>query len=232
MHYKVLVVDDDVKLQKLLRTYLEEYDIEVVSLMDGNNVIETVDAEKPDIVILDIIMPGKNGFEVLKEIRHSYATPVIMLSAKGEDTDKIIGLELGADDYMPKPYNPRELMARINAVLRRAEVPIQSNESSERFIKVNDLTLDRSRQLLQFGTKDTQLSTMEHLVLEALMSNPDSVLSRDQLMSHAKGQDAVAFDRSIDMHISKLRSKIENLTGQRERIRTVWGTGYMFVSEL
>jgi len=232
MNDRVLVIDDDIKLQKLLKTYLLEYGIEVHSALDGNNVKELLSSTNPDIVILDIVLPGKNGFEILKEIRENSAVPVIMLSAKGEDTDRIVGLELGADDYVPKPCNPRELLARIKAVLRRIQHMDGAAGAPERFIKGGNLTLDRSRQSLFYEEQSIQLSSMEFMIMEALMLKPGQVLTRDQLMTHARGQEGISFDRSIDMHISKLRAKIESISGEREMIKTVWGSGYMFVGDL
>lgn len=231
MQHKVLVVDDDTRLQHLLQTYLKGYDLEVVSSLDGNQVGDLIRREAPDIVILDIILPGNNGLDILREIREISTVPVIMLSAKGEDADRIVGLELGADDYMPKPCNPRELLARIKAVLRRSATAQQST-ASKRFLRGGELTLDRSRQYLSHEGHELPLSSMEFLILEALMLKPGTVLSRDELMHHARGQDTVAFDRSIDMHISNLRSKIEGISGRRDCIKTVWGSGYMYVVNL
>ncbi len=227
---KALIVDDDAKLQDLLRTYLEGYGFEVTSLPDGAMVMETIEKQRPDIVVLDIMMPGKDGLEVLREIRTRHTVPVVMLTARGEDTDRIVGLELGADDYLPKPFNPRELLARMKAILRRTEadaVPQETGHAGDS-IRIGGLELDLLRLVLRFGEEQVELSTAEFRLLETMMERPNTVLSRDTLMTLARGRDFMAFDRSIDVHISKLRAKLEALTGSRDWIRTHWGSGYMF----
>ncbi|MFC1883471.1 response regulator [Thermodesulfobacteriota bacterium] len=227
----VLIIDDDQKLCKLLREYLEDNGHQVVTLPDDSEVIKTITGRSPDIIILDIMLPGKDGLEVLKDIRRDYTTPVIMLTAKGEDTDRIVGLELGADDYLPKPFNPRELLARMKAVLRRTVTDNRdhSEKNEDMLLKAGDLTLNRARQTVLTDEKEVFLSTTEYKILEVLMKHPNTVLSRDQLMNFARGRDFMAFDRSIDVHISKLRTKLEPDPRSPIRIKTVWGTGYMFV---
>jgi two-component system phosphate regulon response regulator OmpR len=233
MGEKVLLVDDDEKLRKLLREYLEDYGFQVMTLADGSSVLKTIQAVSPDIVILDIMLPKKNGLEILKEIQADYPVPVIMLTAKGEDADRIVGLELGADDYLPKPFNPRELLARMKAVLRRG--PSRQKEDAHRdealYIKAGGLVLSKAKHTLLVEDKDVELSSTEYKILAALMEHPNVVLSRDQLMNLARGRDFMAFDRSIDVHISKLRAKLEKYPRFRKIIKTVWGTGYMFVDE-
>jgi len=171
---------------------------------------------------------------VLKEIRRDHAIPVIMLTAKGEDTDRIVGLELGADDYLPKPFNPRELLARMKAVLRRAapEKRDEVGKKEDMLLKAGGLTLNKAKQTILIEDKEVELSSTEYKILEVLMRHPNTVLSRDQLMNLARGRDFMAFDRSIDVHISKLRAKLESDAGSPKRIKTVWGTGYMFVDTL
>jgi two-component system, OmpR family, phosphate regulon response regulator OmpR len=231
MRNRVLIVDDDLKLQKLLKEYLGGNGFSVGTLPEGSRILETIRAEAPDIVILDIMLPGKDGLEVLKDIRRDYAVPVIMLTAKGEDTERIIGLELGADDYLPKPFNPRELLARMKAILRRAAAPDRDKaaEAESLCIRAGGLTLNKARQTLSMGDKEWDLSSTEYRILEVLMKHPNTVLSRDRLMTLARGRDFMAFDRSIDMHISKLRAKIEPDPRSPQRIKTVWGSGYMFI---
>ena len=233
MEKKALLVDDDEKLLKLLREYLEDYGFEVMTLADGSSVLQTIRAESPDVVILDIMLPKKDGLEVLKEIRMEFSLPVIMLTARGEDADRIVGLELGADDYLPKPFNPRELLARMKAVLRRL-LPQDRSEvekDEDLFVKAGGLVLKKAKQTLLVEDKEVELSTTEYKVLEALMGHPNTVLNRDQLMNLARGRDFMAFDRSIDVHISKLRAKLGSYPRFRKIIKTVWGTGYMFVDE-
>jgi len=231
MDKKVILVDDDEKLRRLLREYLESYGFKVVGLPDGSSVLETIREESPDIVILDVMMPKKDGLDVLKEIRTESSVPVVMLTAKGEDADRIVGLELGADDYLPKPFNPRELLARMRAVLRRL-VPQEKTGTAKNenmMIEAGGLALNKAKRTLMVEEEEIELSSTEYKVLEALMERPNTVLSRDQLMNFARGRDFVAFDRSIDVHISKLRAKLDSHPRFRKRIKTIWGTGYMFV---
>ncbi len=232
MAEKVLLVDDDEKLRNLLKEYLEGYGYRVLTLVDGSVVPETIKKESPDIVILDIMMPVKDGLDVLKEIRMTFAIPVIMLTAKGEATDRIVGLELGADDYLPKPFDPRELLARIKAVLRRG-LPTEEEAAKDESLTINagGLALNRAKQTLSVEDKEVELSSTEYKILEALMAHPNTVLSRDRLLNLARGRDFMAFDRSIDVHISKLRAKLDAYPRFRKIIKTVWGTGYMFVDE-
>jgi two-component system phosphate regulon response regulator OmpR len=232
MEKKVLLVDDDAKLRKLLREYLEGYGFHILTLADGLSVAKTIREESPDMIILDIMLPKRDGLEVLKEIRMEFSVPVIMLTAKGEDADRIVGLELGADDYLPKPFNPRELLARIKAVFRR--LPVQDRSKAKRdenmLIEACGLVLNKAKQTLLIEDKEVELSSTEYKVLEVLMEHPNRVMSRDQLMNLARGRDFMAFDRSIDVHISKLRAKLEADPRSPKRIKTIWGTGYMFVN--
>jgi len=231
MTEKVLIVDDDNKLRKLLREYLEGYGYQIRTLSDGLNVLRELEENGPDIVILDIMMPKKNGLEVLKDIRGVSKVPVIMLTAKGDDADRIVGLEMGADDYLPKPFNPRELLARIKAVLRRIDLEKEQRHNGERRLrlKAGGLVLNLATQTIMVEGKEIELSATEFQILKVLMERPNMVLSRDQLMNLSRGRDFMAFDRSIDVHISKLRAKVENVPGTPKRIKTVWGSGYMFV---
>jgi two-component system phosphate regulon response regulator OmpR len=231
MRGKVLIVDDDTKLRKLLKEYLEGYGYQIRTLSDGLDVTNRLKDDEPDIIILDIMMPKKDGLEVLQDIRRMSKVPVIMLTAKGEDTDRIVGLEMGADDYLPKPFNPRELLARIKAIGRRIGLHTEQEvEGSKKLpIRAGGLVLNKARQTVEVGDKELDLSSTEYKILKVLMERPNRVLNRDQLMNLAKGKDFMAFDRSIDVHISKLRAKVESDPGSPKRIKTVWGTGYMFV---
>ncbi len=231
MENKVLMIDDDEKLCKLLKEYLGENGFKVIALADGSDVKKTLQKESPKMVILDIMLPGKDGLEVLKEIRMDHSIPVIMLTAKGDDTDRIVGLELGADDYLPKPFNPRELLARMRAVLRRAvpEERDQARKKEDTVLKVGGVTLNKAKQTVLIKDKEWELSSTEYKILEVLMRHPNVVFSRDQLLDLARGRDFMAFDRSIDVHISKLRAKLEPDPRSPIRIKTVWGAGYMFI---
>ncbi len=234
MGNKVLIIDDDEKLRKLLKEYLEGNGFKVVTLADGSDVKKTLRKASPEMVILDIMLPGKDGLEVLKEIRTDNTVPVIMLTAKGDQTDRIVGLELGADDYLPKPFNPRELLARMKAVLRRAipENRDQAGKKEDPLLKAGGVILNTARQTIQVEGKELELSSTEYRILEVLMRHPNVVFSRDQLMNLARGRDFMAFDRSIDVHISKLRAKLEPDPRSPMRIKTVWGAGYMFIDTL
>ena len=225
---RALVVDDDGKLQNLLREFLEGYGVEVLSLLDGNNIIDNLEGMKPDVVVLDIMLPGKDGLELLKEIRRFSSVPVIMLTARGEETDRIVGLELGADDYLPKPFNPRELLARIRAVMRRHSPKVHENRG---LVRSGELVLDRTRLKLFKGGREVDLSTTECKLLEALIENTGRVVSRDFLLEYARERSHSAFDRSIDVHVSRLRAKLENILEPRTRIKSVWGAGYMWVEK-
>ena len=233
MEEKILLVDDDAKLRKLLTEYLEGYGYRVLTAPDGLNIQERLREGAPDIVILDIMLPQKDGLEVLREIRSEHAIPVIMLTAKGEEADRIVGLELGADDYLPKPFNPRELLARIKAVLRRLipRAPAGAVQEETDSILLGSMTLDRLKRALFVDGDEIELSATEFSLLEALMSRPNAVMSRDRLMNLARGRDFIAFDRSVDVHVSKLRAKLEPYPSCKDVIKTVWGVGYMFVDQ-
>lgn len=227
---KLFLVDDDAKLRRLLVKFLRDNGFNVREFPDGGNVVETIATDEPAAVILDVMMPGENGLQVLQKIRMKSAVPVIMLTAKGEDEDRISGLELGADDYLPKPFNPRELLARLNAVLRRATHRVEESApvANVETVEVGGFTLNRGRRTVSAGGKEQELSLTEFKILEALMARPGTVFTRDELLDFARGKDFGPFDRSIDVHISKVRSKTESLPGGRRCIKTVWGSGYMF----
>lgn len=232
MDKTVLLVDDDEKLRTLLIEYLEGNGFTVRPLPDGRDVIDTIEKQGPDIVILDIMLPDTDGLDVLREVRKRFDLPVIMLTARGEETDRIVGLELGADDYLPKPFNPRELVARMRAVLRRIpeDTGTEPYGTGSREIRAGKMVLDRARRMLRIDEEDIPLSAAEFDLMDVLMSRPDTVLTRDQLMNQARGRDYMAFDRSIDVHISKLRAKLAVHPDSKDRIKTVWGSGYMFLS--
>lgn len=230
---KILIIDDDIKLIELLSEYLGGNQFEISYLLHGETALDEIRTRCPDLIILDYMMPGKDGLEVLRDIRRNYDLPVIMLTAKGDDTDRIVGLELGADDYLPKPFNPRELLARIKAILRRQAMGRRpETENSDLIVRVDDLVLNKVSQTVRVKGKDVELSTTEFKILNVLMKNPNRVLSRDQIMNMAQGKDFMAFDRSVDIHVSKLRAKIETDPASPTRIKTIWGTGYMFTGSI
>lgn len=224
----ILLIDDDEPLRDLVTEYLKGYGFTVNTLPDGVKAVETVAAEAPDLIILDVMMPGPDGFEVLQKLRVHTQVPVIMLTAKGDDADRIVGLELGADDYLPKPFNPRELLARIRAVLRRSEPPSQEEDKPSR-LEAGGLTLDLTRQELCVAGARKELSYTEARLLATLMGRPDTIFSRDELMSLVWARDFEAYDRNIDVHISHLRALLKPYPEHNNRIRTIWGTGYLFV---
>jgi two-component system, OmpR family, response regulator CpxR len=219
----ILLVDDDAELCGLLREFLAREGFTVDCEHEGNRGLERAAKGGADLVVLDVMLPGIDGFEILRRLRRVSKVPVMMLTARGEDVDRIIGLELGADDYLPKPFKPRELAARIRAILRRYE-PRPAGPSGR--LEVNGVTLDPgARQVFARG-KAVDLTTFEFDILEMLMRSAGHVLSRDALMESFYNRKATPFDRSIDMHISHLRKKLEQ---GATLIKTIRGVGYQFL---
>jgi two-component system response regulator CpxR len=216
------LIDDDVELCSLLGEFLTREGFSVECQHDGVRGLERAKQAHADLVILDVMLPGLDGFEILRRLRQSSRVPVLMLTARGEDVDRIIGLELGADDYLPKPFNPRELAARIRAILRRYEQPPAA--AAER-LEVNGVSLDTGTREVSVEGKPVDLTTFEFDILEFLMRSAGRVLSRDALMERLYNRKATPFDRSIDMHISHLRKKLET---DRTLIKTIRGVGYQF----
>jgi two-component system response regulator CpxR len=218
---RILLIDDDAELCTLLIEFLKRQGFAVDCEHQGTRGLERALHGGYELVILDVMLPGLDGFEILQRLRGQSRVPVMMLTARGEDLDRIAGLEMGADDYLAKPFNPRELVARIRAILRRLEQP----PSKEGPLEVNGVLIDPgTRDVVAYGKK-IELTTFEFDILELLMRSAGRVLSRDDLMEHLYGRKATPFDRSIDMHISHLRRKLEN--GQ-PIIKTIRGVGYQF----
>jgi two-component system response regulator CpxR len=226
---KLLIADDDVDLCALLQTYLGAEGFDVYTVHDGLTALERATAEAFDLIILDVMMPGKNGLDVLKQLRKRHLTPVLMLTARGEDSDSITGLELGADDYLAKPCNPQVLVARIRAILRRAEPLAETTPTIQ--LTVGDLSLNRHSRKLQKSEALVELTSTEFSVIEALLRQAGEVVSKDQLSREALGRELGRYDRALDMHISNLRHKLGPLADGSERIVTVRGSGYQYVSE-
>ena len=226
---RILVIDDDLKLCELLAEYLtpEGFDVETVN--DGEQGVERALSEEYALVVLDVMLPKMNGFDVLRHIREKSRIPVIMLTARGDDIDRIVGLEMGADDYLPKPFNPRELVARIRAIQRRAEnVEEQQSESGTEDLTVGDLLLkSRSREVFCEGV-EKELTSVEFNLLEALLQRAGQVIPREELVAQVLGRQLSPYDRSIDVHISALRKKLGLLKEGSERIKTVRGVGYLY----
>lgn len=227
---RILVVDDDEKIRTLLTKYLENENLAVSAVEDGKTMDEKLAGEDFDLVVLDLMLPGEDGLSIARRLKANTSLPIIMLSARGEDTDRIIGLEVGADDYLPKPFNPRELLARIRAVLRRLETPETPGDSTDTsgIARFGDYTMDSAAQRLLRDDREVELTSGEFTLLEILVRHPNRVLSRDQLVDLIKGYDRSPFDRSIDVRVTRLRRKIEADPSAPVFIQTVWGEGYRF----
>ncbi len=217
---RVLIVDDDIELCALLKEFLEREKFEVALVHDGVGGLDLASMGKFDLVVLDLMLPGLDGFSVLKQLRERSRVPVLVLTARGEDEDRIVGLDLGADDYLGKPFNPRELVARIRAILRRAV-------RTKGRIEVNGVVLDPGTREVFCDQRPVEMTTLEFDILEMLVRSAGRVVSRDTLMESMYNRKATPFDRSIDMHVSHLRRKLET---ERTLIKTVRGIGYQFCS--
>ncbi len=227
---RILIIDDDTDLCDLLRDYLTPEGFLVEAVHNGVEGVERAVSGQQALVVLDVMLPGINGFEVLRRIRAVSRIPVLMLTARGEDVDRIVGLEIGADDYLPKPFNPRELVARIRAVLRRAEAGACPQGDTGRLI-VGDVELvTGTRTVLRSGQK-VDLTTVEFAILDTLLRQAGQVVSRDDLVRQALGRNLSAYDRSIDVHVSSLRKKLGLRSDQSERIKTVRSIGYQYAAE-
>ena len=222
---KILVVDDDVNICELLRLYIERDDYQVVIANDGEQAVEIFNREQPDLVLLDIMLPKMDGWQVCKEIRETSNRPIIMLTAKGELFDKILGLELGADDYIIKPFEAKEVIARIHAVLRRTS----TNEEKEKVKEINwdKLSINLTNYELRVDGKYIDTPPKEMELLYYLASNPNKVFTRDQLLDKVWGFDYYGDSRTVDVHIKRLREKINGVSDQWS-LKTVWGVGYKF----
>ena len=221
---RLLLVDDDEELCEILTEYFAADRFEVESAHDGIRGLARARSGDHAIVILDLLLPGMRGLEMLRQLRESSNVPVLILTARGEEVDRIVGLELGADDYLAKPFNPRELAARVSAILRRV-----SGSRVALRLDVGDVTLDPlSRQVWRSGQPIT-LTMAEFVLLETLARHAGQVVSRERLAEHVLGRRLASFDRSIDVHVSNVRKKLGDVTGAREHIRAVRGEGYVFV---
>jgi len=230
---KILVVDDDLRLRDLLSRYLSEQGFAVDAATDGADMDKRLERGRYDLIVLDLMLPGEDGLAICRRLRAKDDTiPIIMLTARGDEVDRIVGLEMGADDYLPKPFNPRELLARINAVLRRkGSTPAAAPDPEAQSIEFGAYRLDLgTRQLTRQGDP-IPLTSGEFALLKVLVKHPRHPLSREKLMELARGREHEAFDRSIDVQISRLRKLIEQDAGNPRFIQTVWGFGYVFVPE-
>jgi two-component system phosphate regulon response regulator OmpR len=231
---KILVVDDDLRLRDLLRRYLAEQGFTVVTAENAQAMNKLWIRERYDLLVLDLMLPGEDGLSICRRLRGAGdQTPIIMLTAKGEDVDRIVGLEMGADDYLPKPFNPRELVARINAVLRRKgpdEIPGAPSETPQSF-QFGNFILDLGTRTLKKNGETITLTTGEFSVLKVFARHARQPLSREKLMELARGREYEVFDRSLDVQISRLRKLIEPDPSNPIYIQTVWGLGYVFIPE-
>jgi two-component system, OmpR family, phosphate regulon response regulator OmpR len=230
---KILVVDDDARLRSLLQRYLEEQGFTVKAVADAEQMDRALSRELYSLMVLDLMLPGEDGLSICNRLRSTGNTiPIIMLTAKGDDADRISGLEAGADDYLPKPFNPRELLARIKAVLRRQvkELPGAPSQQEE-VVSFGPFMLDLSTRTLTKNGEAVSLTTGEFAVMKALVQHPREPLTRDKLMNLARGREWSAMERSIDVQVSRLRRLIEDDPSNARYIQTVWGVGYVFVPD-
>ena len=230
----LLVVDDHREIRDALSKYLTKHDYRVTRADSAGAARRVLDGSRIDLVVLDVMMPGEDGLSLCRHIRAKSEVPIIMLTAMAEETDRVVGLELGADDYVTKPFNPRELLARIKAVLRRAHsLPPQPEQPTARQLRFDRWTFDVARrELMAEDGVAVPLSTGEFLLLGVFLRRPGMVLTRDQLLDLTRGREAVVFDRSIDNQVSRLRKKIELDPRRPQLIKTHWGGGYSFAAEV
>ncbi len=221
---RILIADDDRELCALLAEFLQGEGFTVIQAYDGEEALKMALSDPCDLMVLDIMMPKLNGMEVLKELRKSSLLPVVMLTARGEPVDRIIGLEIGADDYIPKPCNPRELVARIRAVLRRSS-PGEAGST----VEVDGVVLNPQTRVVQKQGEQVELTSTEFSLLSVLLSRAGEVVTKAQLSEKGLGRRLVMYDRSIDMHISHLRKKLGEMPDGSERIKTIRGSGYLYV---
>ncbi len=227
---RLLLIDDDIELCELLSEYLATEGFEVTAVHDGLSGVESALNGSYELVLLDVTLPKLNGFDVLREIRHQSAVPVLMLTARGEDVDRIIGLEIGADDYLPKPYNHRELVARIKAILRRAALRVESSHSvTSHLLKLEDLELNLGNHEAHCNGNPIELTATEFIVLKSLVERAGELISRAELTELALERRLVQYDRAIDMHVSNVRRKLGNKADGSPRLKTVRGSGYFYI---
>ncbi len=225
---RLLVVDDDPELRELTQAYLMKNGFIVNTVESSVGMDEFLATNDVDLLILDLMLPGEHGLAIAKRLKKKKDLPIIIVSAQGEDIDRIVGLEIGADDYLPKPFNPRELLARIRAVLRRSSGKIEEKETESSRLVFNDYELDLNAHSLSRGGEKVSLTSGEFDLLALLAANPNRVLHRDTILDRLTGAERSPFDRSIDVRVTRLRGKLEFDPSKPELIKTIWGKGYMF----
>ena len=223
---KILIVDDDNNIAELIALYLTKECFETKIVNDGEEALKEFVRFHPDLIILDLMLPGIDGYQVCREIRHTSDVPIIMLSAKGETFDKVLGLELGADDYMIKPFDSKELVARVRAVLRRFQVKQPTVSSNEKWVSYPDLTINLTNSAVTYMDRQVDMPPKELELLYFLASSPNQVFTREQLLDHIWGYEYIGDTRTVDVHIKRLREKIKD--NPSWSIATVWGIGYKF----
>ena len=225
---RLLVVDDDPELRELTQAYLMKNGFIVDTVESSMGMDEFLATNDVDLLILDLMLPGEHGLAIAKRLKKKKDLPIIIVSAQGEDIDRIVGLEIGADDYLPKPFNPRELLARIRAVLRRSSGKLEEKEIESSRLVFNDFELDLNAHSLSRGGEKVSLTSGEFDLLALLAANPNRVLHRDTILDRLTGAERSPFDRSIDVRVTRLRGKLEFDPSKPELIKTIWGKGYMF----
>jgi len=225
---KVLIIDDDKKLFSMVKNYLERDGYIISGAFDGEAGLDLSQKDNPDLIILDLMLPKIDGLEVCREIRKKSNVPILILSARGEETDVVVGLEVGADDYISKPFSLRELSARVRALLRRSGKTIQKEKSRNDILKFKTFSINLKKHEVIVDEEKIELTATEFALLTLLASNPGRVFTRDQLLDEIRGRELTPFDRSVDIHISHLRQKINDTAKEPVYIITVWGVGYKF----
>ncbi|NCF65650.1 MAG: response regulator transcription factor [Anaerolineaceae bacterium] len=228
MSQLILVVDDEASLVNVVRGYLEQAGFQVVTASNGREALFAAREHQPDLIILDLMMPVMDGFTFIREYQREGTTPIIALTARMDEMDKVLGLEMGADDYITKPFSPRELVARVRALLRRAGSP----QSESNLLRAGDLVLNRDARVVVVDGQEWELTPMEFGLLETLMSNPGRAFSRMELLERTQGFAYDGYERTVDVHIKNLRKKIEEDPGNPNYVLTVFGVGYRFNSNL
>lgn len=223
---KVLLIDDDERHSELLKSFLRRYGIDLQCAIDGDSGLAMLQRSQPDLLILDVMLPGRDGFEICREVRASSDMPIIMLTARGDLTDTVSGLELGADDYIGKPFEPRELVARIQTILRRIETrPVVTNN----LLRFEGMEIDRNTRTVMVDGESVELTSMEYELLSLLARHAGEKMSRDEILSELRGIDAALLTRAVDIMISRVRQKIGDSAKPARFIQTAWGRGYAFV---
>ncbi|NWJ44639.1 MAG: response regulator transcription factor [Chloroflexi bacterium] len=224
----ILVIDDETNIADLAKMYLTKEGFEVITAEDGDEGLQLFRSRNPTLIVLDLMLPGVDGWEITRQIRKDSNVPIIMLTARSEDVDRIVGLELGADDYLTKPFNPRELVARVKAVLRRytAMPAVEDNHSDKNRIIVGDIVIDLRQHTVEIAGRNVELRAKEFELLTTFAQSPNSVFDREKLLNQVWGYEYYGDSRTIDVHITHLREKLE---GSQVKIQTVWGVGYKLV---